>query len=291
MADREFSYEIYISHTQEVCIVGKIENDLICAPSFSTVSDLKRTQAIIEKIASGASASVSTTFPEYDEIKRNWYRLNLSQAMLNGKLLYHLSENPGGHFDRSFLADQIKEIFEILSKTGMVRLADGAYLPVLRYFHEFLAKHSFTEKLATDDYDQIQPLFGIIKGESYLKLSPYSDIRDLYKSIAEYLSNFSDSCISDGAEATYENNLYAAKARLAGGAYLPVLRSYQVLLSKYDRHDQQAVEYYYEMKPLIGIVESESYLTSSSDAVVRDLYKSLAVSASELYSAHMSTRG
>ncbi|AEF82599.1 hypothetical protein [Leadbettera azotonutricia] len=283
MTEHEFSYEIYLSCTQDVCIVGRMDNDFICAPSFSTVSDLKRTQGVIEKIANGASTLVSPVFSEYDEIKRNWYKLNLSQTRQNGTLLYHLSENAGGCFDRSLFADQIKEIFETLSKTGMARLAGNTYLPVLRYYHEFLKKYTIGESQAVDNCHQLKAIISIIESESYLKLSSDSVIRNLYQSIAK--------CVSDEIERTVEDELQTAKARLADGTYLPVLRSYHALLSKYDRYSQQAVEYYYQMKPLIGIIESESYLYSSSDSVVNDLYKSLARSASELYSAHMGTRG
>jgi hypothetical protein len=252
---------------------------------------LERTQGVIEKIANGTSTPVSPVFSEYDEINRNWYKLKLSQTRQNGTLLYHLSENPGGCFDRSFFADQIKEIFETLSKTGMARLAGNAYLPVLRYYHEFLKKYTIRESQATDNGHQLKPIISIIESESYLKLSSDSVIRNLYQSIAKCVSDLKGCCLSDEIERTVENELQTAKARLADGAYLPVLRSYHALLSKYDRYSQQAVEYYYQMKPLIGIIESESYLNSSSDSVVNALYKSLAKSASELYAAHMGTRG
>jgi hypothetical protein len=268
-----------------------MDNDFICVPSFSTVSDLEGTQAVIEKIANGASTPVSPVFSEYDEIQRNWYKLNLSQTRQNGKLLYHLSENPGGYFDRSFFADQIKEIFGTLSKTVMARLAGNTYLPVLRYYHDFLKKYNIGESQAADNRHQLKPIISIIESESYLKLSSDSVIRNVYQPIAKCVSDLKGCYLSDETATTFEDELQTAKARLADGAYLPVLRSYQAILSKYDRYDQQAVEYYYEMEPLIGIIQSENYLCSSSDSAVRDLYKSLVVSASELYSAHMGTRG
>jgi hypothetical protein len=282
MAGNEFSYEIYINCMQDVCIVGRIENDEINSLSFSTVSDLKRTQSIIEEIANGASASASTAGSEYDEIKRNWYKLNLAQTITSEKILYHLSENPGGYFDRSFLSEQINQIFGLLVKTAEARLADGAYLPVLLHYHELLKNDKGGVGQALGD-TKIKYLAGIIKSESYLKLSRDSDVRELYQSISE--------CVIDVSDGVLFSEIESAEARLANGAYLPVLHSYQALLSKFNRDDQQAVEYYHQMEPLIAIVESENYLYSSTDSASRDLYKSLAKSASELYAAHMATRG
>jgi hypothetical protein len=193
-------------------------------------------------------------------------------------------------FDRSFFSDIIRESFRILVKTATARLADGAYLPVLLHYHELLKKDKNGEPQATGN-PKTKYVIDIIKNENYLKLSPDSVVRNLYLAISECAMDLSGCYVSHEIESAYENEIKTAEARLADGAYLLVLRSYQALLSKFNRYDQQAVEYYHQMQPLIGIVESESYLCSSSDPVVRELYRSLAKSASGLYSAHMATRG
>jgi hypothetical protein len=291
MAEHEFFYEIYLNHTQDICILGRMESGFIGAPSYSTVSNSKRNQAAIEKIASGVNEPLSTAFSEYDEIKKNWYQLQLSQTRQNGTLLYHLSENPGGHFDRSFFADQISEIFGILSRTSLARLANQAYLPALRYYQEFLKQYNTCQIIAPDDCHMLKSVIRILENESYLKLSSNSVARNLYLTLAKWITDLRGGGLSDEIERIAEDELQTAQARCAGGTYLPVQNSYQEILSNYDRHSEQAADYYYEMKPLIGIVESESYLYSSSDTTARELYKFIARSASELYSAHMGTRG
>ncbi len=74
------------------------------------------------------------------------------------------------------------------------------------------------------------------------------------------------------------------KFREAGGAYLPILRSYLDTLS---RRSGDPCQNYEEKKPLIDLIDSENYLLYSDDPAVRELYQKLVGLTVVLYNQYM----
>jgi len=70
--------------------------------------------------------------------------------------------------------------------------------------------------------------------------------------------------------------------KINGGFYIDILKNYLNILTK-----DVNCGYYYEMKPLISILECESYLRLSLDETVRDLYLKCMKECSSLYNRYM----
>lgn len=185
LSGRQFSFDIYLCHTQEVCIMGRLDSNYICGLSFSTVSDLARTQAIIDGMANGEHTLVSNEskvlgerFYEVDK----WYRFWTTARNDNGEILYHFSGNDG-YFQQSHMAEQIKSYFVKLINTCEARLADGIYLSVLKHYNKILSRYKRRDPEAPEYYFQNKHLIELVKSEHYLKLSPDAEVRELYNAI------------------------------------------------------------------------------------------------------------
>ena len=62
LKEKPFSFEIYMNYLGDLCIIGRIDGNYICGLSFSTVTDLKRTQAIIEGMVSTKNPLISSLY-------------------------------------------------------------------------------------------------------------------------------------------------------------------------------------------------------------------------------------
>ncbi|MDR0863260.1 MAG: hypothetical protein LBN30_10935 [Oscillospiraceae bacterium] len=188
LSGREFSFDIYLCHTQEICIIGRLDNNYICGLSFSGISNIRRTQTIIDSMAVGSHVIVSTEYKvlgsKYDEIRNEWYRLKLSKVMMNEEVRYYCA-GVDYQFPQSGIADNIKNAFDNLLKTCDARMAESAYLNVLQSYCGLLSKYKRGEPEAASYYVRMKPLIAIMETENYLRLSSDSDIRDLFVSIVK----------------------------------------------------------------------------------------------------------
>lgn len=80
----------------------------------------------------------------------------------------------------------------------------------------------------------------------------------------------------------YDELLQLCEFRVDGKKYVHILEDYLELL-----RDDREYGYYYKMKPLISILEKESYLRISSDEKIRDLYLKCMNECSTLYNRYM----
>lgn len=66
--------------------------------------------------------------------------------------------------------------------------------------------------------------------------------------------------------------------------YFKILEGYKKLLTQKENY-----EYYYEMKPLISLLKSESYLKLSPNEDIRNIYLDCMKECSNLYNRYMSS--
>jgi len=195
LTDKEFYFDIFISHTQEICLVCKIDNNYISDLSFSTVSDLERTQVIIDSMIDSFGTTVSTEYSilgreKYYEVK-NWYKLQIKKAsdFKEGEyyrtLPYELAEY---NFMQSYMAKVIKSTFNKLSEKCTHRIANGLYIPILESYYELLSRYKRNDKEAHGYYYKMKNLISIIDEECYLKLSHDNKVRELYLSLKDCAS-------------------------------------------------------------------------------------------------------
>ncbi len=80
----------------------------------------------------------------------------------------------------------------------------------------------------------------------------------------------------------YDDLIKLCEFRAGGQSYIQMLAQYLELLRKDGDY-----RYYYEMKPLIEILEKESYLEISPDDKIRKLYLECMAECSDLYNRYM----
>ena len=81
----------------------------------------------------------------------------------------------------------------------------------------------------------------------------------------------------------YYSESAKCKYRLMDNYYFKILEDYKKLLKQKENY-----EYYYEMKPLISLLESESYLKLCSNEEIRNMYLDCMKECSNLYNRYMS---
>jgi hypothetical protein len=82
----------------------------------------------------------------------------------------------------------------------------------------------------------------------------------------------------------YYLELSKCKYRLMDNYYFKILEGYKKLLTQKENN-----EYYYEMKPLISLLKSESYLKLSPNEEIRNIYLDCIKECSNLYNRYMSS--
>ena len=82
----------------------------------------------------------------------------------------------------------------------------------------------------------------------------------------------------------YYSELSKCKYRLMDNYYFKILEAYKKLLEQKENY-----EYYYEMKPLISLLESESYLKLCPNEEIRNMYLDCMKECSNLYNRYMSS--
>jgi len=190
LENRITAFEIYISHLEELCIIGRVDGNYICGLSFSTVSDLERTQTIVNGMMNTANPLLSQEYKvlgdRYHEV-HDWYKLYVPHTEYNGEMKFHIPEDC--HFAIGYMAERIKHNYQVMYSLCEARLKDGLYIPVLHLYHQLLTKFKRGESETPSYYHQMKPFINIIGKESYLKLSHDSAVRALYLSIEKAANN------------------------------------------------------------------------------------------------------
>ena len=81
----------------------------------------------------------------------------------------------------------------------------------------------------------------------------------------------------------YYSELSKCKFRSMDNYYFKILEGYKKLLEQKENY-----EYYYEMKPLISLLENESYLKLCPNEEIRNMYLDCMKECSNLYNRYMS---
>ncbi len=92
-------------------------------------------------------------------IKSEYYKDNGDSSYNNGLLL----------------ANEIKKFYRVELSKCQYRLIDEVYIDVLNRYKSVLMK-----EMSPDYYHQMLPVIAILESESYLKLCPNEEVRNLY---------------------------------------------------------------------------------------------------------------
>ena len=185
----KFTFEFYLNYRGGLCIIGYLDNYYVCNMSYSTVEDVERTQRIIDDFRASPHKTVTTLH----NILGGRGRQELETGRFKTKITTYVDKHGITHYscagseyysDESFLARQLRHSWENLQRKCRFRIIDGAYLSVLKIYHEILSKYKRGEKEAPGYYSRHKLLIRIIEEESYLKLSQDAEVRQLYTAVS-----------------------------------------------------------------------------------------------------------
>jgi hypothetical protein len=200
VSKKDLSINIYISPLEEVCIIGKVDNNYICWCSITNVSDKETNAEIFNILLSLPSERMYSTDykvlgSRYSDIKR-WHFFSVTRQWYEGHLRYRspvsncfLGTPP--HDNGLFLANETQNFFRNELCKCHYRLIDDVYVTVLRRYITLLLKDSSPEY-----YHQMLPIIAILENESYLKLCPIEEVRGLYLECLEKRSELYNSYMS-----------------------------------------------------------------------------------------------
>ncbi|MBT2646791.1 hypothetical protein J7E52_08655 [Bacillus sp. ISL-34] len=177
--DKEVSFDIYISPYQEVCIIGKLDNNYICWCSITTITDYENNSAIFHYVSNLQIKTISNNYKalgtRYKEVE-NWHRMQIIKRPYQDQFHYYSPVNSSFFTEGKFFAKEIYTFYKQERAKCEYRLIDDAYITILKRYKNILNKE-------TQDYGyyyEMKPLIRIIKDESYIKLCPISEISQLY---------------------------------------------------------------------------------------------------------------
>lgn len=176
---KDVYFDIYISPDEEVCIIGKLDNNFSCWCSITSVNDTETNAKIFDYITSVKKKIISNEQKvlrsRFDEIK-NWHRFQMHKREHQLRTMYYSPISPTFISSGKIFANEIQNFSKQEKEKCEFRLKDLTYKSILATYKKLLSKHSHDDYY----YNQMKPLIKIIESESYLKLCPESEIRALY---------------------------------------------------------------------------------------------------------------
>ena len=189
---KELSFDLYISHLQEVGIIGTIDNNYICWASLSDLEEQQKNGDIFAHVLQTGPVQISSLSQalgsRYQEVSK-WHRFRIYKRTYNsGEEMYYsqagqiflgkTSEGLG-----SMMARELSTFYRQELLKSSFRLLDPGYRQILEEYRELL-----TRPKGEEYYHEMKPLIEILERESYLRLCPQDEIRMLYLDCMEACS-------------------------------------------------------------------------------------------------------
>jgi len=193
VSDKDLSIDIYVSPQEEVCIVGKLDNNYIRWCSITSGSEIETNAEIINNILSNSGEGMYSTDyralgNRYREIKK-WHFFSFAKTWYKDHYRYRspvsqcfVGDPP--YNNGLFLAKEIRKFFRVELNKCQYRIVDAQYETILNRYKALLLKETSPEH-----YHQMQPIMAILNNENYLKLCPDPEIRELYLECLDQCSN------------------------------------------------------------------------------------------------------
>lgn len=181
---KEIYFDVYVSPEKEVCILGSLDNNYIYWASITILDDRNLIVAIIDYLLKCKPVMVSSAYvalgSRYEEVMK-WHTFRISkQPYSNGEYRYYsqatlvyLGDN--GKCLPEYVSGEINSFYYTELLKCNYRLMDNYYLKILEGYKKLLI-----ERKDYEYYNEMKPLISLLKSESYLKLCPNEEIRNLY---------------------------------------------------------------------------------------------------------------
>lgn len=179
--------KFYFTLAGELILVGEVDNNYIHWLSVTKIDDAGANERIFNHLA-GCAWPYPYVSHEYLALRQKGLEYEvLKQAyaarLTPGKEGGTAWETPFGHYygrdqaenNGRYFAQDVRLFARALQKKCEVRQAGGAYKTILRAYIQAVSAIDFMSYP-----NEIEPLAGLLAGESYLALSPDKEVRELY---------------------------------------------------------------------------------------------------------------
>ncbi|MFC8562362.1 hypothetical protein, partial [Peribacillus frigoritolerans] len=184
---------IYVSPDKEVCIIGSLDNNYICWTSITILDESDLIVTIIDYILKRKPVMVSSISCalgfRYEEVMK-WHKFRISKKLYgDGEYRYYSQASPAYLGDNEmylakYMSGEINRFYYLELSKCKYRLMDSYYFKILEGYKKLL-----TQKENYEYYYEMKPLISLLKSESYLKLSPNEEIRNIYLDCMKECSN------------------------------------------------------------------------------------------------------
>ena len=191
--DKEIYFDIYVSPDKEVCIIGSLDNNYICWTSITILDESDLIVTIIDYILKRKPVMVSSISCalgfRYEEVMK-WHEFRISKKLYSdGEYRYYSQASPAYLGDNEmylakYMSGEINRFYYLELSKCKYRLMDSYYFKILEGYKKLL-----TQKENHEYYYEMKPLISLLKSESYLKLSPNEEIRNIYLDCMKECSN------------------------------------------------------------------------------------------------------
>lgn len=196
ISHKDIDFEIYVSPDEEVCLVGKVDNNYINWCSITRVTQIDTNSEIINYLLSQSTERLYSSLHKvlgsrYVEISR-WHSFTVAKEWFKDHYRYRSPVSNcffGDPYDNgSFLAREIQKFLQTERSKCHYRLIDNGYVNILNRYKILLMKEN-----SPAYYHEMLPIREILSSESYLKLCPDEEIRVLFLECLEQCSKLYNS--------------------------------------------------------------------------------------------------
>lgn len=177
--DQEIAFDAYMSPDQQVCIVGRLDNNYICWCSITHVNDISVNAEIFNHVINQPIRSVSTMYrvlsDNYTEVI-TWHKLHIEKRQYNSQDYYYSPAASIYFKDSNSFALEISRFYTKEKLKCDFRLLGNTYIILLEAYKQLICKVN----PVPHDYYEMKPMIDILENESYIKLCTDSEIRILY---------------------------------------------------------------------------------------------------------------
>nr|WP_144926303.1 hypothetical protein [Paenibacillus bovis] len=192
--EKELYFDIYISPEQEVCVVGRYDQNYIGWCSFTKVDSKSHNAALLDEITNSQWKFVSNEHrvlgERYKEIK-NWHVFRITKTLYKDEPYFYSTASPIYFKNGSTFASEIHHFYKHEKAKSEYRIIDKKYSAILK---------GYLKLLDSDDslyYLRVKPLIDLIQSESYLKLCPDANVRAIYLQCLEKCNQLYNTYMSE----------------------------------------------------------------------------------------------
>ena len=191
--DKEIYFDIYVSSDKEVCIMGSLDNNYICWASITSLDESDLIVSIFDYILKREPVRVSSIYlalgSRYEEVMK-WHKFRISKTLYrDGEYRYYSQATPAYLGDdeiylAKYMSEEINRFYYSELSKCKYRLMDNYYFKILEGYKKLLE-----QKENYEYYYEMKPLISLLENESYLKLCPNEEIRNMYLDCMKECSN------------------------------------------------------------------------------------------------------